>query len=97
MVEEAKEAGEKVGGAFKVGYDIGTKIDQATGASDKLSTAAVAADPELAVSASKDWDDAQTAWDKGDHVDSVGDGVSAAGKFIEGSAEAAWDKLTDII
>jgi hypothetical protein len=107
MVEEAYEAGEKVIGAFETGYEIGTKIDQATGASDKLSTAAVDADPELALSASNDWDDANAAWDKGDHVEAIEDGASAVGKFVEGSAEAAgsaiadgaeavWDKVTDI-
>jgi hypothetical protein len=96
MVEEAKEVGEKVIGAFETGYEIGTQIDQATGASDKLSTAAVDADPELALSASRDWDDANAAWDKGDHLEAIGDGASAVGKFAEGAAEAAWDKITDI-
>lgn len=96
MVEEVYEAGEKVVEAFGVGYDIGTKIDQATGASDKLSTAAVDADPELALSASNDWDDANAAWDKGDHLEAIGDGASAVGKFVEGTAEAAWDAVTDI-
>jgi hypothetical protein len=107
MVEEAYEAGEKVVGAFEKGYEIGTQFDQATGASDKLSTAAVDADPELALSASRDWDDANAAWDKGDHVEAIGDGVSAVGKFAVGTAEAAgsaiadgaeaaWDKVTDL-
>ena len=107
MVEEAYEAGESVIGAFEKGYEIGTKIDQATGASDKLSTAAVDADPELALSASNDWDDANAAWDKGDHIEAIGDGASAVGKFAMGTAEAAgsaiadgaekvWDEITDI-
>ena len=107
MVEEAYEAGGKVVEAFEVGYKIGTEIDQATGASDKLSTAAVDADPELALSASNDWDDANAAWDKGDHVEAIADGASAVGKFAVGSAEAAgsaiadgaekvWDEITDI-
>ena len=96
MVEEAYDAGEKVVGAFQEGYKIGTQIDHATGASDAISTAAVAADPELATSASNDWDDANTAWDKGDHVEAVEDGAAAVGKFVEGTAEAAWDKITDI-
>ena len=96
MVEEVYDAGEKVVGAFQEGYEIGTKIDQATGASDAISTAAVDADPSLAVSASNDWDDANTAWDKGDHVEAIEDGASAVGKFVEGTAEAAWDKITDI-
>jgi hypothetical protein len=107
MVEEAYEAGQSVIGAFEKGYEIGTQIDQATGASDKLSTAAVDADPELALSASRDWDDANAAWDKGDYVDAVGDGASAVGKFAVGTAEAAgsaiadgaeavWDEITDI-
>jgi hypothetical protein len=96
VVEEAKEVFEKVEQAFGFGYDVGTEIDKATGASDKLSTAAVDADPELALSASRDWDDANSAWDKGDHLEAIGDGASAVGKFVEGSAEAAWDAVTDI-
>ena len=35
MVEEAKEVIEKVEEAFGIGQEIGHKIDQATGASDK--------------------------------------------------------------
>ena len=107
MVEEAKEVGEGVVSPFETGYEIGTRIDQATGASDKLSTAAVDADPELALSASRDWDDANAAWEKGDHMEAIGDGASAVGKFAEGTAEAAgsaiadgaekvWDEITDI-
>ena len=107
MVEEAKEVGEKLVGAFETGYDIGTRFNEATGASDKLSTAAVDADPELALSASNDWDDANAAWDKGDHLEAIGDGASAVGKFAVGTAEAAgsaiadgaekvWDEITDI-
>ena len=107
MVEEAYEAGGKVVDAFEAGYDIGTKIDQATGASDKLSTAAVDADPERAQAASGHWDDANSEWEKGDHIAAIGDGAAAIGDFAVGSAEAlgskvedlaesAWDAVTDI-
>ena len=97
MVEELVEAGEEVKEAFEAGYHVGTEIDQATGASDKLSTAAVNADPELALSASNNWDDAKSEWDKGDHLEAVGDGAKAVGKFVEGSAEAAYDSAKDFI
>jgi hypothetical protein len=97
MVEEAKEVIDKVEEAFGFGYDIGTKIDKATGASDKLSTAAVDADPELARTAANHWDDANSEWDKGDHLEAIGDGAKAVGDFVEGTAEAAWDKITDIL
>jgi hypothetical protein len=96
MVEEAKEAMEKVAEAFGIGYEIGTEIDKATGASDVISTAAVDVNPERAVSASNDWDNANANWDKGEYVDAVGDGASAVGKFAESVGEAAWDKVTDI-
>jgi hypothetical protein len=83
-------------GAFATGYWVGEKIDDLTGASDKLSSAAVDADPELALSASNDWDDAGTAWDRGDHLEAVGDGASAVGKFALGSAEAAIDGIGSV-
>ncbi len=83
-------------GAFATGYWVGEKIDDLTGASDKLSTAAVDADPELALSASNDWDDAGTAWDRGDHLEGVGDGASAVGKFALGTAEAAADGIASV-
>lgn len=107
MVEEAYEAGGKVVEAFETGYEIGTKIDQATGASDKLSTAAVDADPERAQAAAQHWDDAGAEWDKGDHIAAIGDGAAAIGDFAVGTAEAAgsaiadgaeaaWDAVTDL-
>jgi hypothetical protein len=107
MVEEAYSAGESVVGAFEKGYEIGTQIDQATGASDKLSTAAVDADPERAKDSAEHWDQAGAEWEKGDHVAAVEDGAVAIGDFAVGSAEAAgsaiekgaeavWDKVTDI-
>lgn len=107
MVEEAYEAGSSVVDAFKEGYDIGTKIDQATGASDKLSTAAVDADPERATAAAEHWDNAGAEWDKGDHVAAIEDGAAAIGDFAVGTAEAAgsaiadgaeavWDGITDL-
>ena len=83
-------------GAFATGYWIGEKIDDLTGASDKLSTAAVDADPELALSAANDWDDAGTAWDKGDHLEAIGDGASAIGKFAVGSVEAAGEGIASV-
>jgi hypothetical protein len=96
MVEEAYEAGGQLVDAFKGGYEIGTQIDQATGASDKLSTAAVDADPERAVAASEHWDDANAEWDRGDHLEAVGDGAAAIGDFAVGSAEAAVDAISDL-
>ena len=97
MVEEAKEAMEKVAEAFGVGYEIGTEIDKATGASDAWSTAAVEQNPERALSAANNWDDAQANWDKGEYVDAIGDGASAVGKFAESTAEAAWDGAKDFV
>jgi len=97
MAEEIIEGAEKVKEAFGFGYDVGTQIDQATGASDKLSTAAVDADPGLARSASNNWDDATSEWDRGDHLEAVGDGAKAVGKFAEGLGEAAIDKVGDVI
>ena len=96
MVEEAKEVIEKVEEAFGIGQEIGHKIDQATGASDKWSTAAVEQNPERAQSAANDWDNANTAWDKGEHLEAIEDGASAVGKFAESTAEAAWDGIKDI-
>ena len=96
MVEEAKEVLEKVEKAFGIGYDIGTEIDQATGASDKWSTAAVEQNPERAASAANDWDNAGAAWDKGEHLEAIEDGASAVGKFAESTAEAAWEGIKDI-
>lgn len=75
-------AGASVVGAFALGYEVGTMIDNATGASDKWSGAAVDADPERAK-------DAADAWDRGDHLEAVGD-------FIVGSGEALIDKIEDI-
>jgi hypothetical protein len=95
MVEELYDAGGKVVGAFETGYEIGTKIDQATGASDKLSTAAVDADPERAQAAAEHWDDAGAEWDKGDHVAAIGDGAAAIGDFAVGTAEAAGSAIAD--
>jgi hypothetical protein len=107
MVEEVYDAGGKLVDAFQEGYKIGTAIDEATGASDKLSTAAVDADPERAVAAAEHWDDAGAEWDKGDHLEAIGDGAAAIGDFAVGTAEAAgsaiadgaeavWDGITDI-
>ena len=107
MVEEVYDASGKLVEAFQEGYKVGTAIDQATGASDKLSTAAVDADPERAVAASEHWDDANAEWAKGDHLEAIGDGAAAVGDFAVGTAEAAgsaiedgaeavWDKVTDI-
>jgi hypothetical protein len=87
--------GAAVVGSFAAGYGIGTKIDEWTGASDKLSTAAVDVDPERALSAANDWDDAGAAWEKGDHLEAVGDGASAIGKFALSSGEAAVDAIGD--
>jgi hypothetical protein len=87
--------GAAVVGSFAAGYGIGTKIDEWTGASDKLSTAAVDVDPERALSAANDWDDAGAAWDRGDHLEAVGDGASAIGKFALSTGEAAVDALGD--
>ena len=89
--------GAAVVGSFAAGYGIGTKIDEWTGASDKLSSAAVDANPELALSAANDWDDAGTAWDRGDHLEAIGDGASAIGKFAAGTAEAAVDAVGDAL
>jgi hypothetical protein len=89
--------GAAVVGSFAAGYGIGTKIDEWTGASDKLSTAAVDANPELALSAANDWDDAHAAWDRGDHLEAIGDGASSVGKFVAGSAEAAVDAVGDAL
>ena len=97
MVEEAKEVIDKVEEAFGFGYQVGTEIDKATGASDKLSTAAVEANPERALSAANDWDNATSEWDKGDHLEAVGDGAKAVGKFAESTAEAAYDKVADVV
>jgi hypothetical protein len=97
MVEEAKDAMEKVAEAFGVGYEIGTEIDQATGASDKWSTAAVEQNPERALSAASDWDSASSEWDKGEYGSAVADGASAVGKFAESTAEAAWDGAKDLV
>ncbi len=80
MVEEAYE---KVKEAYETGHEIGQQIDQATGASDKWSSAAVDADPQRA-------HDAADAWDRGDHLEAVGD-------FAVGTAEAAIDKIEDIL
>ena len=96
MVEELYDAGGSVVGAFEEGYKVGTQIDQATGASDKLSTAAVDADPERAQASAEHWDNAGAEWDKGDHLEAVGDGVAAIGDFAVGSAEAAVDAITDL-
>lgn len=93
MVEEAEEVYEKVKEAFGFGYEVGTKIDQATGASDKISTAAVDVNPERAASASNNWDDATSEWDKGEHLEAIGDGAKAVGKFAESVGEAAVDKV----
>jgi hypothetical protein len=41
--------------------------------------------------------DANSAWDRGEHLEAVEDGASAVGKLVEGTAEAAWDKITDIL
>jgi len=87
--------GAAVVGSFAAGYGIGTKIDEWTGASDKLSTAAVDVNPERALSAANDWDDAGAAWDRGDHLEAVGDGASAIGKFAVSTGEAAVDALGD--
>ena len=87
--------GAAVVGSFAAGYGIGTKINEWTGASDTLSTAAVDANPERALSAANDWDDAGAAWDRGDHLEAVGDGASAIGKFAVSSGEAAVDALGD--
>ena len=81
MVEEAKEIYEKGKEAFEAGYSVGQKIDEATGASDKWSSAAVDADPERARAAAD-------AWDRGDHLEAVGD-------FIVGSGEALVGAITD--
>jgi hypothetical protein len=97
MVEEAKEVIEKVEEAFGFGYDVGTKIDQATGASDKISTAAVDVNPERAYSASQNWDNATEAMDKGDYVEGVEQGAKAVGKFAESVGEAAYDKVADVV
>jgi hypothetical protein len=94
-------------GAFATGYWVGTQIDEATGASDALSTAAVDADPELARSAANDWDNAGAEWSNGEYGSAVADGASSVGKFAVGSVEAAgsaiadgaekaWDEITDI-
>jgi hypothetical protein len=107
MVEEAYEAGGKVVDAFKEGYEIGTQIDEATGASDAWSSAAVDADPDRASAAAEHWDDAGAEWDKGDHLEAIGDGAAAIGDFAVGTAEAAgsaiadgaeaaWDAVTDL-
>ena len=96
MVEEAEEVYGKVKEAFGFGYEIGTEIDKATGASDKLSTAAVNVNPERALSASNNWDDATSEWDKGEHLEAIGDGAKAVGKFAESLGEAAVDKVEDL-
>jgi hypothetical protein len=85
-----------VAAAGAIGYEIGTWIDHATGASDKLSTAAVDADPALAQKSAQHWDDAGESWDKGDHLQAIGQGAEAVGDFIEGSAEAAVDKVENL-
>ena len=82
-------------GAFATGYWVGEKIDDLTGASDKLSTAAVDADPELAMKAAEHWDDAGAEWDRGDHLSAVGDGAAAIGDFALGTAEAAGGAIVD--
>ena len=69
--------------AFKKGWEVGKEIDDATGASDTWSSAAVDADPELARSAADDWD-------KGDHA-------KAVGKFLHSTGEAAWDAASDFV
>jgi hypothetical protein len=76
-------------GAFATGYWVGEKIDNLTGASDKLSTAAVDADPERAQAAAQHWDDAGTEWSRGDHLEAIGDGAASIGDFAVGSVEAA--------
>jgi hypothetical protein len=45
--------------------------------------------------AANDWDDAGAAWDRGDHLEAVGDGASAIGTFAMSSGEAAVDPLGD--
>ncbi len=80
-------------GAAALGYEVGSMIDQATGASDSISSAAVAADPSLARSAANDWDDAGAAWDRADHLEAIGEGAEAVGKFAVGTAEAAADAV----
>jgi hypothetical protein len=95
MVEELYDAGGKLVEAFEEGYKVGTQIDQATGASDKLSTAAVDADPERASAAAEHWDNAGAEWDKGDHLEAIGDGAAAIGDFAVGSAEALGSKIED--
>jgi hypothetical protein len=95
MVEEAKEVYEKGKEAFEFGYGIGEKINEVTGASDVLSDAAVAANPERAYSASQDWDEATSEWDKGEYGSAVADGASAVGKFALSTGEAAVDAVGD--
>jgi hypothetical protein len=96
MVEEAKEVVEKLEKAWGIGQEIGHEIDDATGASDKWSTAAVEQNPERAQSAANDWDNANAAWEKGEHLEAIEDGASAVGKFAESTAEAAWEGIKDI-
>ncbi len=81
--------------AGAAGFGIGTKINEWTGASDKISDAAVDANPERAYSASQDWDNAGEAWDRGDHLEAIGEGASAIGKFGLSVGEAAVDAVGD--
>ncbi len=90
-------AAASVVGAGALGYEIGSRIDEATGASDTWSSSAVAADPSLARSAAEDWDNAGAAWDRGDHLEAIGEGAESVGKFVVGSAEAAADAVGDAI
>ena len=77
----------KVEEAWDAGTDAGRRLDEATGASDTWSTAAVDADPELARSAADDWD-------KGDHAKAVGKFARATGEAIVDGVEDFWSGIT---
>src|SRR6266496_1652983 len=98
MVEQVKAAQEQAGlmeEAFSFGYKLGHDFNEATGASTYLADKTVAADPKLMYSASQDWDDAESEWEKGVYGSAVGDGAKAVGKLAYSAGEAAVDAIGD--